>query len=87
MTYEYGFVDSNGNGANSQVLATGTSTASAWLLSKVIDRSGNNYVINYTLQTGAAVPSKILWTPVTPGASTYTYTMQFNYTTNVPQGT
>jgi len=87
VTYDYGYVDSNGNGANSQVLATGTTTAAAWMLSKVIDRAGNNYVINYTSSSGTAIPSTILWTPTSAGASTYTYKMQFNYTTNVPQGT
>jgi YD repeat-containing protein len=86
VTYDYGFVDANGNGANSQVLATGTTTAAAWMLSKVIDRAGNNYVINYSSSSGTAIPSAILWTPTSAGASTYTYSMQFNYTTNVPQG-
>lgn len=85
LTYQYGFTDTNGNGANSQVLATGTSTAEAWMLSKVIDRAGNNYVINYTTLTGTAVPSAIKWTPTAAGGSTYTYTMEFSYTANVPQ--
>ena len=85
LTYEYGYVDSNGNGANSQVLATGTTTADSWLLSKVIDRAGNNFVINYTALTGTAVPNTILWTPTSAGAPTYAYTMTFNYTSNVPQ--
>jgi hypothetical protein len=80
VTYDYGFVDANGNGANSQVLATGTTTAAAWMLSKVIDRAGNNYVINYSSSSGTAIPSAILWTPTSAGASTYTYSMQFNYT-------
>jgi RHS repeat-associated protein len=88
LTYYYGLTDANGNGANSQVLANGT-TASQWLLSKVMDRSGNNYVINYTTVNGAvvgtALPSKIFWTPIGAGASSYSYTMQFNYTPNVPQ--
>jgi len=85
LTYYYGYTDSNGNGANSQVLANGTTTAAAWLLSKVVDRAGNNYVINYTTATGTAVPAKILWTPTTLEGSTYTYTMQFHYGTNVAQ--
>jgi RHS repeat-associated protein len=84
-TYEYGFTDSNGNGVGSQVLATGSTTASAWLLSKVIDRAGNNLVVNYVTLTGTAVPDTILWTPVSAGASTYLYSMKFNYTSNVPQ--
>ncbi len=86
LTYQYGYTDANGNGAHSQVLASGTSTASMWLLSKVIDRAGNNLVVNYTLLTGTAVPSTILWTPTSAGAASYAYTMQFNYpTANVPQ--
>ena len=83
LTYEYGYVDGNGNGANSQVLASGT--ADYWLLSKVIDRAGNNLVVNYTLLTGTAVPNTILWTPTSSGAPTYAYTMTFNYSANVPQ--
>jgi RHS repeat-associated protein len=85
LTYYYGYTDSNGNGANSQVLATGTTTVDYWLLSKVVDRAGNNYVINYTLLTGTAVPNDILWTPTTAGGSTYAYKMLFSYTSNVPQ--
>jgi len=87
LTYQYGFTDANGNGANSQVIASGSSpaTASIWYLSKVIDRSGNNYVINYTAVTGDAVPSVIKWTPASAGASTYNYSMQFGYTSNVAQ--
>jgi len=85
LTYYYGYTDTNGNGANSEVLANGSTTALSWLLSKVVDRAGNNCVINYTALTGTAVPNDILWTPVSAGASTYTYKMLFNYTTNVPQ--
>jgi RHS repeat-associated protein len=94
LTYYYGFVDGNGNGANSQALATGTTTVLTWYLSKVMDRSNtNNYVINYVAPTttppnsltGTTVPSNIMWTPVSAGATTYAYTMQFNYGTNVPQ--
>jgi len=90
LTYYYGYTDSNGNGANSEVLASGSTTALTWLLSKVVDRAGNNYVINYlppsTTLTGTSVPYKILWTPVSAGSSSYTYTMLFNYTaTNPPQ--
>jgi RHS repeat-associated protein len=86
LTYYYGYTDANGNGANSQVLADGT-TASAWMLSKVVDRAGNNYVINYMAPTstlkGTTVPVTILWTPTS--ASTYSYKMQFNYGNNAPQ--
>lgn len=79
LTYEYGYIDNNGNGANSRVLASGSQTALAWLLSKVIDRDGNNMVINYTTLTGSALPATILWTPIAAGSSSYTYTMQFTY--------
>ena len=86
LTYQYGFTDSNGNGANSQVRASGGSTtAVSWLLSKVTDRSGNNWVVNYTTLTGTAVPNTILWTPTADGATTYQYTAKFNYGANVPQ--
>jgi len=40
-TYEYG------NGGNSQVLATGTSTASFWALDKITDRAGNTLTVTY----------------------------------------
>jgi RHS repeat-associated protein len=85
LTYQYGFVDANGNGADSQIVPALSSTATAWMLSKVIDRAGNNYVINYTGANGAAVPDTILWTPTGAGATTYTYSMHFSYTPNVPQ--
>jgi hypothetical protein len=97
LTYYYGYVDSNGNGANSEVLAWNSTTALTWLLSKVVDRAGNNYVINYLPQTGPSptpptialsgttVPASILWTPTTAGAATYAYKLVFNYTANVPQ--
>lgn len=89
LTYYYGYTDSNGNGVNSEVLANGSATALTWLLSKVVDRAGNNYVINYLAPSaslsGTSVPYKILWTPVSAGSSTYSYSMQFNYSANVPQ--
>jgi RHS repeat-associated protein len=85
LTLYFGYTDGNGNGANSEVLASGSSTALTWLLSKVVDRAGNNYVVNYTALTGTAVPATILWTPASAGSSSYTYTMQFNYSANAPQ--
>jgi RHS repeat-associated protein len=95
LTYYYGYTDSYGNGANSQALAKGTTTVLTWFLSKVVDRAGNNYVVNYLPATttppneltGTTVPSKIFWTPTGANASTYSYTMQFIYGTNVPQST
>lgn len=79
LTYEYG------NGGGSQVLASGTSTAWVWWLDKITDRAGNTLTISYTAQNGTAVPATISWTPSSHGASSYNYTMQFGYGTNVPQ--
>lgn len=78
-TYTYG------NGGNSQVLATGTSTASAWMLNEVSDPAGNTMTISYSTATGSAVPATISWTPSSHGSSTYNYTMTFSYGTNFPQ--
>ena len=83
-TYEYG---NDSNGANSQVLATGTSTASAWMLDKVTDRAGNTMTISYqeadqnSNLEGMTVPQTISWTPSAHGSSSYNYTMTFSYTT------
>lgn len=40
--------------------------------------------MNYTAETGTALPHSILWTPVSYGSSNYLYEMLFNYGTNVP---
>ena len=97
LKYYFGYTDPSGNGANSAALAYGTTTVLTWFLSKVVDRAGNNYVINYLPQTGPSpppptialsgttVPTTILWTPTSAGASNYAYKMVFNYTTNFPQ--
>jgi RHS repeat-associated protein len=85
LTYQYGYTDGNGYGANSQVLASGTTTAVTWLLSKVTDRAGNSMAVNYIAGTSTAVPGTIYWTPSSAGASTYNYQMNFTYTTNNPQ--
>jgi RHS repeat-associated protein len=75
-TYTYG------NGGNSQVLATGSTTANAWMLDEVNDPAGNTMTISYNTATGSAVPGTISWTPSTQGSSTYNYTMTFAYGTN-----
>ncbi len=72
-----------GNGGSSQVLASGSSTALAWLLNEESDPPGNTLTISYSTATGAAVPSTISWTPTSHGASAYSYQMQFSYGTNV----
>jgi RHS repeat-associated protein len=78
-TYTYG------NGGSSQVLATGTSTASAWMLNEVSDPPGNTMTISYNTANGSAVPATISWTPSSHGSSSYNYTMTFAYGTSVPQ--
>lgn len=76
-TFQYG------NGGNSQVLASGTSTALTWMLNQVSDPPGNTMTISYSTATGTVVPSVISWTPTSHGAGTYAYTMTFGYGTNV----
>ena len=78
-TYTYG------NGGSSQVLATGSTTASAWMLNEVSDPPGNTMTISYSTATGSTVPSVISWTPSSYGSSSYNYTMTFGYGANVPQ--
>jgi RHS repeat-associated protein len=78
--YEYG--NTAGNTSNSQVLASGTSTALQWYLDKVTDTSGNTMIFSYSTATGSAVPKAISWTPTSYGATTYSYTMTFAYGTN-----
>jgi len=78
-TYTYG------NGGNSQVLATGTSTALMWMLNKVSDPPGNTMTISYSTATGSTVPTVISWTPASHGSSSYNYTMTFAYGTNAAQ--
>lgn len=79
--YEYG------NGGGSQALANGTTTALAWYLDKVTDTAGNTMTLAYSSAgLGSVVPSTVSWTPVSYGASTYNYTMQFAYGTNSAAG-
>ncbi len=89
VTYVYG------DGGNSAVLATGTSTAVAWMLSEVADPYDNVMTIAYNTTTGStpcisaanlpageAVPCTISWTPASHESGTYNYTMNFYYGTN-----
>jgi RHS repeat-associated protein len=83
-TYLYGVSNSAG-GTNSQVLASGSTTASSWMLSQIEDRLGNTLVaINYSPEQGTAVPSSISWSPTSAGATTFNYVMNFTYGTNSP---
>jgi RHS repeat-associated protein len=78
-SYQYG------NGGNSQVLATNSTTALSWMLNSVSDPAGNTMTISYTAATGTAVPNVISWTPSAYGSTSYNYTMTFGYGTNFPQ--
>ena len=81
LIYEYG------NTTDSRIL--NGATAVQWLLDKVRDRNGNNYIATYG--TGAAgsvgigVPLSISYTPSSSGASTYNYSIAFTYGTRVSQ--
>lgn len=73
LKYEYGVtVDSR------VVLGT---TVARWMLNKVYDRNGNNYIVSYNNLNGFAVPDVISWTPTSLGAVTYQYEAKFNYLT------
>jgi RHS repeat-associated protein len=89
LTYEYGNVNTVGAPNNSsQVIAPGTSTALQWLLDKVSDRYGNNYVITYGAPNAAAgvgLPTTISYTPSSEASTTYNYTVTFSYVTRVSQ--
>jgi len=80
LIYEYG------SGGNSQVIATTTTTASAWMLDKITDKAGNTLTVTYTLETGVVVPDTISWTPVGAGATTYAYKMVFGYQNTTAAG-
>jgi RHS repeat-associated protein len=75
LKYEYGVT------TNSRVFPgvspTISTTVNRWMLSKVSDRNGNNYVISYINSNGFAVPDVISWTPTS--SSTYRYEAKFNY--------
>lgn len=73
MKYEYGATTS------SRVLLG--ATALRWMLDKVYDRNGNNYVISYNNTNGFAVPDVISWTPTYLGSASYRYNAKFNYLT------
>lgn len=83
-TYEYG------NGGNSQVAASGTTTVVSWMLNKVTDRSNNRMVIAYLPPDGnligATVPDEIAWTADSTGSNSFNYKVKFNYVGNTPQG-
>ena len=81
LIYEYG------NTTDSRILYG--ATAGQWLLNKVSDRSGNNYIVSYG--TGAAgsaaigVPLSFSYTPSSAGSGNYNYTVAFAYGARVAQ--
>lgn len=85
LIYEYG------NTTDSRIIATSTSTASQWLLSKVRDRSGNSYIVTYGSgqagTTGFGVPTSVSYTPTSPNAATYRYSVNFVYGPDSTYGT
>lgn len=81
LKYEYG------NTTDSRVFAGVppgfvSTTPARWMLNRVYDRNGNQYVISYNNSNGFAVPDVISWTPTSLGASTYRYEAKFNYINN-----
>jgi Salmonella virulence plasmid 65kDa B protein len=82
LTYEYG------NTTDSRVLATGSSTASTWMLNLITDRAGNRIKFTYKSPdagtTGTTIPLYIDWTATSAGSSTFAFRMSFNYGNNTP---
>lgn len=85
LLYEFG------NTTDSRVIATGTSTATTWMLNLITDRDGNRVKFNYKLPdpgtTGTTEPTSIEWAATSPGASTFVYRMDFGYGNNTPAST
>lgn len=90
-----GWIYEYGNTADSSVTptypATTVATPYQWLLHKVRDRAGNNYVITYGVgasgSTGVAVPTFIAFTPSSLGSGSYNYTVNFAYSADNANGT
>lgn len=72
-TYQYG------NGANSQVFASQSSTPYAWGISEIADRQGNNMVFGYAASSTLLTPQTIQYTQTPGTGSGYPYTVTFNY--------
>jgi len=80
LVYEYGGT------ASSLVSATGSSTASSWMLSEIRDRAGNKVVFSYAAPgnglSGTTVIKKIEWTQTSPGSSYFINAVEFTYGAN-----
>lgn len=83
IDYEYG------TDGNSRVLATGTSIAGTWMLREMRDRDNNRVKFTYAAPgsglTGTTHPVLIEWTATSHGATTFKYSMSFEYVANVPE--
>jgi RHS repeat-associated protein len=77
LKYEYGATTSSR--VFPGISPTISTTAHRWMLDKVYDRNGNNYVISYNKLNGFAVPDVISWTPTYFGSTSYKYEAKFNY--------
>lgn len=80
LIYEYG------NTADSRIIPGSGSVVYRWMLSKVRDRSGNNYKITYKPSeapgghlVGFGLPATIEWTPISSGSTTYLHKAEFVY--------
>jgi RHS repeat-associated protein len=80
-TYEYGST------TDSRVFPgpkpTQGATPLRWMVSRITDRNGNSMTYSYDNDLGTAVPTKIQWAPTSHGASTYLYSADFSWTTDV----
>jgi RHS repeat-associated protein len=81
LIYEYG------NTGDSRIIAGGSGTASVWMLNLIKDRFNNRVKFTYATPdatlTGTTNPIKIEWAATSAGATTFLYSMDFNYGDNV----
>jgi RHS repeat-associated protein len=91
LTREYGNSNDGGATNTARIAASGSSTPYSWVLNKVRDRNGNNYVVSYgTAQPGSVgvgVPLSVRYSPVIHGATSFRYEVQFTYQSDTADGT
>jgi RHS repeat-associated protein len=72
-----------GNTTDSQVLATGTTTASQWMVNEIRDRQLNKMLFTWKspngTTSGTTHPVKIQWTQTSYNSGSYVYSMDFTY--------
>lgn len=83
IDYEYG------TEGNSKVYAAGTSVVSTWMLREMRDRDNNRVKFTYAAPgsglAGTTHPVLIEWTATGHGATTFQYSMSFEYVANVSE--